>query len=242
MAEVHDILELIKSRRSVTKYKPEPIPWEMVSRIVDAGRHAPTCGNLQNWKFIVVLDPGKRKAIAEAAIQQYWMIGAPVHIIICAEPEQAERYYGVRGERLYSVQNCAAAMQNMLLEAHSLGLGACWIGAFDEEMIKKTIRAEEFVRPQAIMTLGWPAEVPPRPPKTPLNVVLFFESWRGVVRDPAKYFRDYASIWQREIAKGREGLRKLGAKLKEKIKEVQQPKKNEQEEAQQSEVLLPPKK
>src|SRR3989338_6232743 len=103
--EIKDILDIIKSRRSITKYLPKPVEWEYVARIIDAARHAPSCGNLQNWKFVVVLDPAKRKAIAEAAVQQYWMITAPVHIIVCAEPEKAERYYGIRGERLYTVQN-----------------------------------------------------------------------------------------------------------------------------------------
>ncbi|HLC74614.1 MAG TPA: nitroreductase family protein [Candidatus Nanoarchaeia archaeon] len=218
MEKINDILELIKSRRSITKYLPKAIPWEYVSRIVDAARHAPSCGNVQNWKFIVVLSPEKRKAIAEAAIQQYWMISAPVHIIVCAMPEMAERYYGVRGERLYTVQNCAAAVENILLEAHSLGLGACWIGAFDEDMLKRSLGAEENIRPQAIVTVGYPAEIPPKPPKMPMNVVTNFERWRGVVRDPLAYFRDYALIWQREFAKGKQALKDAAEKIKEKLK------------------------
>ncbi len=216
---VNDILDLIKSRRSITKYQPRPIEWEYVSRVIDAGRHAPSCGNLQNWKFVVVLEPGKRKALAEAALEQHWMISAPVHIVVCAEPNKAERYYGVRGERLYTVQNCAAAIENMLLEAHSLGLGTCWIGAFDEDMVKRTIRAEDFVRPQAIITLGYAAEIPPKPPKHPLNVITFFESWRGIIRDPLRYFRDFSLIWKRDYAKGKEALKGLSEKLREKIKE-----------------------
>lgn len=218
--EIHDILELIKSRRSITKYLPRPVEWEHISRIIDAGRHAPSCGNLQNWKFIVVLELGTRKAIAEAAIQQYWMITAPVHIIVCADPEKAERYYGIRGERLYTVQNCAAAVENMLLEAQSLGLGTCWIGAFDEDMVKRAINAEDFVRPQAIITIGYAAEVPPKPPKYPMNSLTYFERWRGRIRDPARYMHDYALVWQREIGKGKEALKAAGEKIKEKIKEV----------------------
>jgi nitroreductase len=227
---INDILDLIKSRRSITKYLPKPVPWEFVSRIVDAARHAPSCGNIQNWKFVIILGPDKRKAIAEASLQQYWMLSAPVHIIVCAEPEQAERYYGVRGERLYTVQNCAAAVENILLEAHSLGLGACWIGAFDEDMVKRTIGAEEFARPQAIVTIGYPAEIPQRPPKNPMNVVTYFERWRGVVRDPVKYFRDYALIWERNIASGKEALKSLGTKLKEKLKKVTGKKEQHEEE------------
>lgn len=211
---LNDVLDIIKSRRSITSYLPRPIEWEFVSRVCDAARHAPSCGNLQNWRFIVVTDPAKRKAIAEASMQQYWMIQAPVHIVVCAEPEKAERYYGLRGERLYTIQNCAAAVMNILLEAHSLGLGACWVGAFDEEMVKRTIRAEEFVRPQAIVTLGYAAEIPPKPPKYPLNAMVYLERWRNVVRDEARYMFDYADIWKRNIDKGVDAAKALGAKAK----------------------------
>src|SRR3989344_3420110 len=235
MDEVKDILDLIKSRRSITKYQPRAVEWDYISRIIDAARHAPSCGNLQNWKFVIVLDPAKRKALAEAALEQYWMMSAPVHIIVCAEQDKAERYYGVRGERLYTVQNCAAAIENILLEAHSLGLGACWIGAFDEEMVKRTIRAEDFVRPQAIITIGYPAEIPPKPPKHPLNVVTFFDSWRGIIRDPLRYFRDFALIWKREYAKGKEALKGMGEKLREKIKEKVSEKRESEEQSEQQE-------
>ncbi len=220
MPQINDILELIKSRRSVTKYLPKPVEWEYISRIIDAGRHAPSCGNLQNWKFVLVTEPPLRKELAEAAVQQYWMITAPVHIVICAEPEKAERYYGIRGERLYTVQNCAAAVENMLLEAHSLGLGACWVGAFDEEMVKRTIKAEEFARPQAIITIGYPAEIPPKPPKYPLNAVMYFNRWRRVERDPAWYMRDYALVWPRKLEEGKQALKETASKVKEKVKAV----------------------
>ena len=228
--QINDILELIRSRRSITKYLPKPIPWEYISRIIDAGRHAPSCGNLQNWKFILIMEASKRKQVAEAALQQHWMITAPLHMIIVAEADKAERYYGVRGERLYTVQNCAAAIENMLLEAHSLGLGACWVGAFDEEMIKGIVRAEKFVRPQAILTFGYPAEIPQKPPKHPINVITYLESWREVVRDPLKYMRDYSLIWKRELEKGKEKLREVGEQLKEKIKGKEQKKPEEHQE------------
>ncbi len=215
---VNDILEIITSRRSVTKYLPKPVEWEHITRMMDAARHAPSCGNLQNWKFVVVTEPGKRKQIAEAALQQYWMVTAPVHVIVCADPEKAERYYGVRGERLYSVQNCSAAVMCMILEAQSLGLSTCWVGAFDEGMLKRIITTEEHIRPQAIVTVGYAAEHPPRPPKYPLNETIYFEHWRGRVKDAARYMRDYSLVWQRELQKGAGALKQLGGKLQEKLR------------------------
>jgi len=138
-----DVLECIKTRRSIRKFLDVPVEWEKVTQIVDAARCAPSAGNLQNWKFIVVLNEDKRKSIAEACVHQLWMGKAPVHIIVCAEPERAKRFYGIRGERLYTIQNCGAAIENALLTAHSIGLAACWVGAFDEDMVKMMVQAKK---------------------------------------------------------------------------------------------------
>ncbi len=155
--------------------------------------------------------------MAEAALQQWWIAEAPVVIVALSEPEKAERYYGVRGERLYSIQNCAAAVQNLILEAHSLGLGTSWVSAFDEDAVKRILRVEEFARPQAIIPLGYAAEVPTKPPKYPLETVVFFNVWRNRVRDPARYMRDYSVVIARELRKTKEILKQAAGKIKEKI-------------------------
>ena len=131
-----DVLEIIKSRRNITQFFPKFVSWENISRVLDAGRHAPSCGNIQNWKFIVVLKPELKQEIAAASYDQYEIAAAFVLIVVCAEPEKAERYYGEKGKTFYSVQNCAAAVQNMLIEAQSLGLATRWVGAFDADKIK----------------------------------------------------------------------------------------------------------
>jgi nitroreductase len=213
-----DILEIIKSRRNIKEFLPRFVDWDKLSRILDAGRHAPSCGNLQNWKFIVVIDADLKRQIAEAALQQYEIIKAGAIIVVCAEPEKAERYYGLRGERLYTIQNCAAAIQNMLLEAHSLGLGSRWIGAFEEEMVKRLLGIPEEARPQAIIAIGYPKEIPHKPPKIPLESLVYFNSWRNRLRDPAKYMRYYSSIIQRKLKSAQESLKKPLASLLEKAK------------------------
>ena len=218
-----DTLECIKTRRSIRKYLDKPLVWDDVHKIIDAARMAPSSGNIQNWKFIVVLDQSKREAIAEACLQQHWMINAPVHIVICSEPEKAERYYGIRGERLYSVQNCAAATENILLAAHNLGLGACWVSAFDEDMVKRILAIEEQARPQAIVTVGYPDEKPPKPIRHPVTSVLYMNKWRGFWTEPELIFAEYGPHVikkTKEISKGisKEAKRK-GKEIAEKIKE-----------------------
>ena len=203
---MQDILEIIKTWRTVKQFLPKFVEWDKISKILDAARHAPSCGNIQNWKFVVVLETDLKQKLAEAALQQYEITNAFALIVVCAEAQKAERYYGLRGDRLYTVQNCAAAIQNILLEAHSLGLGTRWIGAFEEEMVKRALSIPEEVRPQAIIALGYPKEIPEKPPKYPLETVVYFNKWRNKIRDPAKYMRDYAVLLKRKLVQIKEAI------------------------------------
>jgi nitroreductase len=215
-----DTFECIKTRRSIRKYLDVPVPWDLVSNVLEAGRYSPSAGNLQNWKFIVVLEKGKREQIAEACLKQLWMIPAPVHIVICADPKKAERYYGMRGERLYTIQNCAAVAENMMLEAHNQGLGSCWVGAFDEEMVKRVLAVPEEVRPQIIITLGYPDEEVPRPVRFPLEIMTYFNKWRGRIQDVPSYFLYFGPKIQGWIKAGQELAVKHSKKIIEKTKEA----------------------
>ena len=196
------------------------VSWDHISKVIDAGRMAPSAGNLQNWKFIVVMDEGRRNRMAEACLQQYWMNQAPVHIVVVAEPKIAERYYGTRGDRLYSVQNCAAAVQNMLLRAHSLRLGSCWVGAFDEKMVAKTIGLPSEARAQAVVTLGYPVDKVQEPAKYPIENVAYFEKWRGKLRNVPAYMKMYSLLWKQQAHKAKKKVEKGSEKLAVKAKDV----------------------
>ncbi len=215
-----DILELIKTRRNVKYFLPKIVSWENVSRVIDAARHAPNCGNIQNWKFIVVMKPEAKEQLAELAYEQYEIAQAAVLIVVCAEPEKAERYYGARGVQLFTVQNCAAAIQNMLLEAHSLGLGTRWVGGFDEEGVKSALSIPPEVVPQAIIALGYAKDIPPKPPKYPLEALVYFGSWRAKMRDPAKYTNDIATILARKAHAVKEAVHQGTEKISEKVKKA----------------------
>ncbi len=217
-----DVLDCIKTRRSIRKYLDVPVEFDKLTNIVDAARFAPSSGNVQNWKFIVVFDKGKRKKLAEACLQQFWMEQAPVHIIVCGEPEKARRFYGIRGERLYTIQNCATAIQNILLTAHSLGLGACWVGAFDEDMIKRDFGIPDNVRPQAIITIGYADEDPPAPPKYKIEFMFFFQSWRARIKDAATYFGWTSVGFEKAFKEGTESGKGILKKASEKIAEKSQ--------------------
>ncbi|MFO7710888.1 MAG: nitroreductase family protein [Candidatus Woesearchaeota archaeon] len=178
-----ETLDCIATRRSVRKYKSEDICMDDVGKIIYAGHQAPSAGNLQNWKFIIVKKQETRTAIAEACYKQLWMCDAPVHIVVCANTEEVEQYYGVRGERLYSIQNCAAAVENMLIAATDIGLGSCWVGAFEEEALRGVVGIPDSIRPQAVITIGFAAEKPKAPPWTcDIDSVCFLESYGSRVK------------------------------------------------------------
>ncbi len=179
-----DVSECIRTRRSIRKYKDKPVPWEIIVDVLQAGKYAPFAGNIFNVKFIVIKNENKRKAIAEASSQQYWMQDAPIHIVVVGEPEKAERYYGTRGARLYTIQGAAAAIENMLLTAHDLGLGSCWIGTFDEDEIRRLCNLPEHVNVQGIVMIGYSDENPSPPPKYRIEHAIFFEKWWGRIEGP----------------------------------------------------------
>ncbi|NQV09167.1 nitroreductase family protein [Candidatus Woesearchaeota archaeon] len=215
-----DTIDCIRTRRSIRKYKDKPVAWDLIGEVLQSALDAPSAGNLQNWKFIVVKDEGKRKKIAEACLEQYWMQTAAVHIIVCAEPEKATHFYGIRGERLYSIQNCACAAQNMMLTAHSLGLGASWVGAFEEDMLKRVLGIPDYVRPQAVITVGYVEESPDKPGKYNLYDMIFLEKWEGRIKDINWVMKEYSTTINRGIAKNAKKAVEEGKKLVEKTKVV----------------------
>lgn len=200
---MHDILDVITSRRSIKRFLPKFVDWEKLSRILEAARHAPSSGNLQNWKLILIMDPEKKQKIAEAAYEQYDIALAAALIVVCGESEKAERYYGEQGS-IYTIENCAAAVQNMLLEAQSLGLGSLWVGAFSGDDVRAVCGIPEDAQPRAIVAIGYAAEVPEKPPKFPLDRQIYFGSWRNPLKDPAKYMVDIASILERRAQHAKE--------------------------------------
>jgi len=172
-----NVFEAIATRRSIRKFTSQDVPMEILGIVLDAGRHAPSAGNTQNWRFVIIKDPENKQKIAEACMQQLWIAEAPVILLVCSDIEKVKQFYGIRGERLYSVQNCAASIENMLLTAHSLGLGSCWIGAFDEDMLKRSANIPEDIRPQAVLPIGYPDEIVPAPSHYTMENVCYFESY-----------------------------------------------------------------
>jgi nitroreductase len=151
--------EAVKNRRSIRSYQNRPVEEEKIERVLEAARWAPSAGNLQSVEYVVVRDEETRKKLAEASYGQVHVRNAPVSIVVCCNFSKISNY-GSRGKDLYSIQESGACIQNLMLAAHSLGLGTCWIGAFDEAKISQIIRAPANAKPVAVITVGYAAEKP----------------------------------------------------------------------------------
>lgn len=172
-----DVLEAIKGRRSIRAFKSQAVSTEIVERLIDAARWAPSAGNIQPWEFIIVRNPEIKRNLAKAALNQSFIEEAPVVIVVCADEIRSSQGYGVRGKTLYCIQDTAAATQNIHLAAYSLGLGTCWVGAFNEEEARKILEIPQGVRPVAIIPVGYPAEKPPARNRRPLNQIIHYEKF-----------------------------------------------------------------
>jgi nitroreductase len=175
--EAMNVFECIATRRSIRKFMSSEVPMELIGTIIDAARFAPSTGNIQDWRFIIIRDKGTIGKIAEAAMQQLWIAQAPIVIVVCSDFEKLKMFYGIRGERLYSIQNCSAAIENMLLAAHGLGLGSTWVSAFDDDNLRTVLNIPGFVRPIAILPIGYPDEVVPTPMRYTIENVCFFNTY-----------------------------------------------------------------
>lgn len=150
-----DVLEAIYNRRSIRKYEDKPISEETIKELLGAAMMAPSAGNAQPWQFVVVDDREMLDGVSD--INQYAAMakGAPLGILVCGDLG-LEKYAG------YWVQDCSAAIQNLLLAIHAKGLGAVWTGIHPiEERVsgyKKMFNLPEHVMPLGFIIIGWPAQ------------------------------------------------------------------------------------
>jgi len=165
-----ELLELMKSRRSIRSFLSKEVEREKLDLILEAFKWAPSAGNLQARCVYVVNSRELKEKLAYAAYNQMFIAEAPIVLVVCADTRKSSMRYGSRGAELYCIQDASAGIQNMLLMAHKLGLGTCWVGAFDEDRVRAIMGLREYLRPVAIIPLGYPAEKPRYIPSRKLEV------------------------------------------------------------------------
>jgi nitroreductase len=138
--------EAIHIRRSIRSYLPNPIPTQILRRILEAGRLAPSASNRMPWKFVVVTDPHKRRAIASSCSFGPFLSVSPVVIVGCGDREGSPKWFLV---------DTAIALQNMVLAATGEGVGSCWIGSFRQETIRELLKIPDQFQVVALLALGY---------------------------------------------------------------------------------------
>ena len=175
--KIDELLDFLRTRRSIRRWKPDPIPDEYIEKMIEAARWAPSGANGQPWEFIIVRDAHVKRRLVAAALDQRFIEEAPVVIVVCAGETRSGQRYGQRGRSLYCLQDSAAATQNILLAAYDMKLGSCWIGAFNEGEVGKILKVPFGVRPIAIIPIGHPDETPSPPLRRPKKSLVHFQSF-----------------------------------------------------------------
>ena len=165
--------ELIKTRYSVRAYKPDPVEDEKLEQVLEAARLAPTAANRQPFRFIVMRTKG-REAELQRIYKRAWFTQAPVILCVCAIP--AEGWVRVDGKG-YADVDAAIAMDHLILAATDLGLGTCWIAAFDPAAAREVLGLPDGVEPIAFTPLGYPASRPTAKTRKPLADMVRYERW-----------------------------------------------------------------
>lgn len=167
---------LAKKRVSIRSYTSEPVSGEQLTEVLEAGRLAPTACNLQPFQFVVVREKENLAALAEG-YPAPWFAEAPVVIAVCTLPAKAWKRTR-HDDRCYADIDAAIAADHMTLAAANIGLGTCWIGAFDPKIVRKVLGVPRTVEPLILLTLGHPAEKGRPKVRQPLEKLVRFETWK----------------------------------------------------------------
>jgi nitroreductase len=149
-------LDLIRARGSIRSYRDKPIPKQVLVDILEGARMAQSAANRQPWEFIVVTDPAIKKKLVQAAGNQSF-VGEAAAVIVClANPQESASVGPFEGFLI----DLAIAIENMALTAWDLGIGSCWIGAYNEGKVKELLDVPRNLRVMSLLTLGYPDERP----------------------------------------------------------------------------------
>ncbi len=165
--------ELINKRYSVRAYKPDPVEDEKLQEVLNAARVAPTAANRQPIQFIVVHTKG-REAEVKRIYRADWFSKVPLFICACAIPAQA---WSRSDNKNYAEVDVTIAMDHLILTATELGLGTCWIAAFDPAAAREILGLPKGVEPIAITPLGYPADQPGAKKRKSLSELVRYERW-----------------------------------------------------------------
>jgi nitroreductase len=162
------LIDVVLSRRSIRCYKEKDIPIEILDKILEAGRQAPSAGNRQPWHFIVLKDYETKKKLSKGLWNKF-VKDTPVTIVGCAS---------VKGiMKKWSIVDTTIALQNMVVAAWAMGVGSCWIGDFKEEQVKRLLDIPNGWKVVSLLTLGYPDEQPDQRKKKTIEEIVSYEKF-----------------------------------------------------------------
>jgi len=169
-------MDAIKTRRSIRRYKPTPVPENLLKDVLNAARLAPSADNAQPWRIIVVMDEQVKLKLAAASNGQKFIAQAPVVLVACGIPDEAFQTAG--GYMSSHVIDVSIAIDHLTLAAHAVGLGTCWIAWFKEDKVREILGVPEDVRVVALTPLGYPDEAPERTPRKNLEELVLYDRYQ----------------------------------------------------------------
>lgn len=175
-----NVLDKFKSRRSIRKFSDQEVEWESIYKIIEAGLNGPVAGGIQNYKIIVVSDLKERQELGKLAFQQYWLADAPYILVIIRDDYRLQQLYPSEGE-IYAIQNSAAMIENILMMAHFLDLGSCWVEAYDNNVLKEYLKVPMELKIDAIIPIGYSLENP-KVVKDPVDSHVFYNKYNNLNR------------------------------------------------------------
>ena len=172
-----DLKKILEKRHCTRKFKKKSVSFKDLGFILDSARYAPCAGGIFTAKIIVVDKDELKKKLAEAALGQAFLADAPYILAICSDMEQITRAYGKKAEK-YARQQAGAAIENIFLTTTELGLATCWIGAFDENAVKRILKIPDNVDVEAILPVGYALEKEEKKSKIDLRRITRFNDWQ----------------------------------------------------------------
>lgn len=171
-----DVVTAIEERHSVRSFTDEDVPMDVIMETLRLGNLAPSAGNLQARDFIIVKDKEMKKKLSKAAFGQRFVEESSVVVVVCCNLNRIKNY-GERGDRLYTIQDTAAAVENMMLYLVTKGYGTCWVGAFDEKEVGRLMELPDCARAVAMIPIGKPKESGRTSPRLELDTIVHTGKW-----------------------------------------------------------------
>lgn len=165
-----DFFETVRHRHSVRRFRDDrPVEQEKLHAILEMASAAPSAGDLQAYRIIVIQSAEARQNLVGACGGQAFVADAPVSLLFCADPARSAAEYGERGRDLYAMQDATIAATYAQLAVVAAGLGSTWVGFFDEAAMAEAFALDAGLRPVAVLSIGYPAELPEPTPRRPLQ-------------------------------------------------------------------------